>query len=400
LTYTSIQAISGFTEFEHAGASVSMSSTGEFIAVGFKEANGPAIEKSGLVRVYQKNSDNKYFPLGQDSMFGRATGDEFGASVSISNDGRRVAIGARSSSTLRDKQKNGEVAVFEYSELLSTWVQLGSSIEGTENKERLGFSVSFSGDGNRLAIGSPKGNGDTGSASIHEYDGLDWLLFDDIIVSDGVGDRTGFSVSLSSDGNYLAVGSMRSSKSDLTNNGSASVYKLEGSTGNSPSYINRGQSLVGTSDGQQLGYSIALSGDGQRLVVGSNGFRTANMKGTGLCEVYELQDQIWTKIVALIGNEENEKAGSHVFISEDGNVVTCSRNTFISDATIGAVSVLEENGTGWNILDTIISSFGNSTSFGSSVSLSRDGSMIITGAPSYKSTVGFFELFINFGQLP
>ncbi len=62
------------------------------MAVGFKEADRPAVERTGLVRVYQRNTNNSYSSLGEDGMFGRATGDEFGASVSISNDGTRVAV--------------------------------------------------------------------------------------------------------------------------------------------------------------------------------------------------------------------------------------------------------------------------------------------------------------------
>jgi len=382
--------ISGMKESEYAGASVSINPTGDFMVVGFKEANGP-VEKTGLVRVYQLTSDNMLSPIGVDSMFGRGTGDEFGSSVSISNDGKRVAVGARSSS-LPDKPQNGEVKVFEYSQAFNSWIQLGSSIQGMEEKDRLGFSVSISGDGKRVAVGAPRGNGGTGSASIHEYNGFDWILFGDIVVSDDVGDRTGFSVSLSNDGNTLAVGAFTSSNGDLATSGSVSVYKLD-----SLSLVNQGQTLVGTTDGAQFGYSVSLSGDGRRLVVGSKGFHTENARKTGLCVVYELQAQNWTRIGALAGNKENEEAGSHVSMSKTGSVVSCSKSTFLDGNVKGAVAVLEENEAEWNIVDTIISSHGNSSSFGASVSLSQDGKTLLAGAPSYNSSAGFFEFFARFG---
>jgi hypothetical protein len=106
--YTSFQEIRG-VGLEHAGSAVSITPDGLFVAVGFKEASG-LVERAGLVRVYKRSGD-VYSALGQDGMFGRATGDEFGASISISNDGQTVCVGARSSS-LPDKQKNGEVRVF------------------------------------------------------------------------------------------------------------------------------------------------------------------------------------------------------------------------------------------------------------------------------------------------
>lgn len=388
--YESIQAISGTKEFEHAGASVTINPTGEFIAAGFKEANGPTVEKTGLVRVYRLSSDNVYTPFGLDSMFGRAMGDEFGSSVSISNDGRRVAVGARSSS-LPGVRKNGEATVFEYSEASDSWVPLGTAIRGRQERDRLGFSVSISGDGERVAVGAPRGNAGTGSASIHAYDGLDWVSFGDV-VGGGAGDRTGFSVSLSNDGDTLAVGAFRSSKGDLTHRGSVSVYTVDSSS----SLVNRGQTLVGTAAGAQFGYSVSLSGDGRRLAVGSNGVDAKHTTRAGLCEAYELRGRNWARIGALVGNEENEEVGSHVSMSTTGGVVGCSRNALLDGDRKGAVAVLEENEAEWNVVDTVISSHADSASFGASVSLSRDGKMLVAGAPSYNSSAGIFELFAMF----
>jgi len=81
-----------------------------------------------------------------------------------SSDGesQRVVVGARSSSST-DKQRNGEVRIFEFSEASDSWVQIGSSIHGQEENDRIGFSVSISGDGERVALGAPLGNRGTGS---------------------------------------------------------------------------------------------------------------------------------------------------------------------------------------------------------------------------------------------
>ena len=179
-----------------------------------------------------------------------------------------MAIGARSSSTT-EREKNGQVSVFEYSEASNSWFPLGGSIQGVSAKDRLGFSVSMSGDGNRVAVGAPRGNEETGSVSIYEYNGSAWILFGDIIVGDEIGDRAGFSLSLSNDGNTLVVGAFTSSKNDLTKSGSVSVYKLEGSIeDNSSSLIKQGQTLNGSIAEAKFGYSVAVSGNGLRLVVG------------------------------------------------------------------------------------------------------------------------------------
>ena len=378
-------------QFEYAGASVAMSPTGEFIAVGFKEANSPSFDKTGLVRVYQRNTDENsttYSPLGQDSMFGRASGDEFGASVSISNDGMRVAVGARSSSS-PDKNKNGEVTIFAYSDASNSWNELGSSIQGNAEKERLGWSVSMSGDGSRVAFGIPRGNGGTGSARVYEYNGLDWILLKDV-VGDENNDRAGFSVSLSNDGNTLVVGAFSSSKGGLSNSGSVAIYHLDDSAEGIASKV-----LVGDTLDARFGYSVSVSSDGNRVVVGSSGFSTSSISRSGLCEVYEEQRGEWAKIGSLVGNEMNEEAGTHVAISQNGKIVSCSKSTVDGGTKTGTVSILREEEEGWNVVDTLTASLENSTSssFGASVSLSQDGKIILAGAPSYNSSTGFFELF-------
>jgi len=385
--YEFIQAIRGMKESDYAGASVSINPTGEFIVAGFREANGPVHEKSGLVRVYRLTGDSSYSLFGLDSMFGTATGDEFGSSVFISNDGKRVAVGARSSSLLPDRLKNGHVTVFEYSETSNLWVRLGSTIQGSQSKERLGFSVSMSGNGQRVVVGSPG----TGSASVYDYDGFDWVLLSgDTISSEDVRDRTGFSVSLSGDGGTLAVGAFYASKGNLIKSGSVSLYKLD-----SFSLVKHGQTLMGSADGDRFGYSVSLSGDGHRLIVGSNGVNAGNATKTGLCEIFELRGQNnWTLSGALVGTEENERVGSHVSMSNIGSVASCSKYTFPDGVTKGAVTVLRENDVEeWSVVETILSSQENSPSFGASVSLSQDGSTLLAGAPSYNSSTGFFELF-------
>lgn len=79
------------------------------------------------------------------------------------------------------------------------------------------------------------------------------------------------------------------------------MYKHVGytATDDSSSLANHGQALAGAMDDAQCRYSPSLSGDGNRLIVGSNGFGIANiMEKTGLCAVYEIQDENWIQIEA------------------------------------------------------------------------------------------------------
>ena len=88
---------------------------------------------------------------------GKANGDEFGWSVSISDDGRTVAVGARSAAGTNGVG-SGCVRVYRMNDSESEWIPMGNNIEGEAAYDYSGESVSLSADGNRVAIGSVYGN--------------------------------------------------------------------------------------------------------------------------------------------------------------------------------------------------------------------------------------------------
>jgi hypothetical protein len=384
-------------DFQYAGASVSMTPSGDYIAVGFKEANGNNVVDCGLVRVYAKKGEY-IVPFGEDSMFGTAPGDEFGTSVSISNDGKRVVVGARSRS-VSDKDKNGEVKVYQYSESLDSWSQIGNAIEGLQDLDRLGYAVDISGDGLRVACGSPKGNGGTGSASVYEFNGVDWELVGGILVGEQVHDRAGFAVSLSRDGAVIAVGAFSASLNGLTECGSVTVYSFDSSNS---TWVNNGQVLNGIMDNAQFGYSVALSGDGQRVVVGSNGYSSSSKSIEGSCEIFELNKvtAIWKQIGKFYGETEHKGAGYQVSISENGQWITCSKTMSSSGSSEGIVLISRDVDSEWQVVDTIMPVYGNSTSFGSSTSISEDGNDVVVGSPMYNNSNGYVERSTGWATKP
>ena len=72
--------------------SISLSSDGEVVAVGANYNDGNGV-RSGHVRVYEYSSFNKWNQIGGD-IDGEAVSDDSGYSVSLSSDGKTVAIGA------------------------------------------------------------------------------------------------------------------------------------------------------------------------------------------------------------------------------------------------------------------------------------------------------------------
>ncbi|CAK0884256.1 unnamed protein product [Prorocentrum cordatum] len=195
------QDIDGEAAGDWSGFSVSLSSDGSRVAIGAPYNDG-AGTNSGHVRVFEL-SGNTWSQVGQD-IDGEAQGD-YSDVVSLSSDGSRVAIGA----VYNDGAgaESGHVRVFELSG--NIWSQVGQDIDGEASDDHSGFSVSLSSDGRSVAIGAPYNDGagtNSGHVRVFELSGNTWSQVGQDIDGEASADQSGFSVSLSSDGSRVAIG--------------------------------------------------------------------------------------------------------------------------------------------------------------------------------------------------
>ena len=203
------QDIDGEAESDQSGESVSLSADGRTVAIGAYGNDGGG-EDSGHVRVYSLVGD-EWEQIGQN-IDGENGGDEFGTSVSLSGDGRTVAVGAHwNDDNGRDSDK---VKVYRLDssdgDSDDKWIQIGQDLNGAAADDWAGRSVSLSRDGKTLAIGAPSPYG-LGYVRVHRLVGSDdswgWTQVGKDIDGVKAGDGAGWSVALSSDGNVVAVGS-------------------------------------------------------------------------------------------------------------------------------------------------------------------------------------------------
>jgi hypothetical protein len=109
-------------------------------------------------------------------------------------------------------------------------VQLGQDIDGEAAENRSGWSVSLSADGNRVAIGVPYNDGNGSSAGhvrIYGLAGNSWEQLGQDIDGEAAVDRSGNSVSLTADGNRVAIGAFRNDGNGF-DAGHVRVYQLPG----------------------------------------------------------------------------------------------------------------------------------------------------------------------------
>jgi hypothetical protein len=195
----------------------------------------------------------------QGKLTGGQEGGEgrFGKSVALSADGKTALVGGSS-----DHSGHGAAWVFTLQG--ATWAQQGSKLTGGEEQgePHFGGTVALSGDGQTALIGGPGDREYIGAAWVFTREGSTWAQQSHKL---GAGDEQGaghfgFSVALSFDGNTALIGA----RADNENQGAAWVFTRSGS-----SWTQQGSKLLASEPGeQQLGYSVALSADGNSALLG------------------------------------------------------------------------------------------------------------------------------------
>ena len=201
----------GATE-DQGGLSLSLNADGTTVAIGSKRGVEGSLG-DGHVGVYSL-TDNGWAMLGQ-YIEGAAAGNRFGASVSLADDGRSIAVGAPQA-TVNDIYNAGHVRVFDF--YAENWIQRGQPIGGTARRDSNSdccISVSLSGDGQTLAVGwywvtlVNNNNNGIGVAKIYSWSDSEWLKLgadiDTMAQYSRGAARNEVFVSLATDGQTVAV---------------------------------------------------------------------------------------------------------------------------------------------------------------------------------------------------
>jgi hypothetical protein len=352
---------------DQSGSSVSMSSDGKRMAIGAPGNTGG----DGHVRVYAE-SGGTWTQVGAD-IDGEATssdGDLFGASVSMSSDGTRVAIGAYRNDGSLSGSESGHVRV--YAESDGTWTQVGSDIDG-DMGDYSGYSVSISSDGTRVAIGAIWHDNNAGRVRVYAESGGTWTQVGADIDGEAAGDNSGHSVSMSSDGTRVAIGAI----SHDVQAGHVRVYAESGGAWNQV-----GEDIDGEAAGDNSGHSVSMSSDGKRVAIGAP-YNDGTGSDAGHVRVYAESGGMWTQLGADINGEaEGDASGWSVSMSSDGTRVAIGAH--YNDGTgdmAGHVRVYAESDGTWTQVGADIDAEYEVDWSGYSVSMSSDGTRVAIGAP-------------------
>jgi ribosomal protein S6E (S10) len=373
ISYTTISSqiqignsINGESEYELSGWSIATSSDGTTIIIG-SPLNGNNGEDSGHIRVY-KNVNNTWQQVG-NSIEGENIGDQSGYSVAISSDGSVIAIGSPYNDN--NGENTGQVKV--YRGYNNKWYQVGDAIEGSYLNGLFGRSISLSANGNIVAVSTPNDSSKRGSVKTYLLQATGWSQFGQEIVGEYTGDLAGIGISLNNAGNIVAVGSPKYQSSK----GYVRIYQFDGSQ-----WIKIGQNIKGENTGDQFGSTIDLSKDGYTLIAGGTS-NNGNGILSGHARVYEYSNGSWTqKGNDIDGEATQDRFGWSVAISDNSNVIAIggkyNSENYNNAGHIRAFQFLNND---WTQIGNDIDGIAEGDNFGQSIALSSDGKTLIGGAP-------------------
>ncbi len=266
-------------------------------------------------------------------------------------------------------------------------------------KSVLGKSVSMSNDGTRIAISSVHNNDNPGSNMLYSYKVMiyeedpsaegGWIEFGSILgtnsstfIEDARAD-----LSFSGNGNRLAIstvyGSYRENFPDNSQavGGTVEVYEVEVSS--SSTSWNLLKEIYGGDAGQGgffLGLRASLDSNGYKIVMGERYFDDGGFIDRGRVSVCDVASGA-CEVVAT--GDQGDEVGSSVMISDNGECVIFGATGTDSSTTgqdSGSASVYCQEGGDWTLRGMQLNGEAAFDEFGISVAISSNGDYIAVGS--------------------
>ena len=334
------------------GKSVSVSSDGKTIAVSsFKNDEILVFDNIGSIWVQRG-----------EALKG-PQGSWFGSVLSISANGEIVAGGG-----FYYDNGRGLVEAFVYNKGTEQWDKLGNTLTGAYEWNMFGSSIDLSSNGMFIIIGENSIENVKQCVQVFEFDGYMWNKRGSTIrgssASDGFGSPKE-AVSITSSGDIIAVGSHVGDYVKMFQ-WKQNDWKLMMSS-----------STTRGADGSWFGFSVEITSINNNefvLVVGSPGGPLGAKPPSGAIHIYDcINDLICTERKQLIKLDYALSIGHTLTISSDGNIVA-------SSTEVAAVAFTWGNDT-WTQLGDLMCKANEGTVNEIPVSLSSDGSIIVVGVP-------------------
>lgn len=434
------------------GSAVSVSADGGTMVVGAwgdhsaatginGDPNDDSAQNSGAVYVFVRNNQ-RWEQQAYIKADNAEAGDAFGEAVSLSADGNTLAVGAQweegGAPGINGDQTNavfrsGAVYVFVRSgDVWQQQVYIKASNPG--ELDEFGDEVSLSADGNTLAVGAlqedsaaagingdqnDNSSEDAGAVYVFGRSGGSWQQQAYIKASNTDSDDHFGDVSLSEDGNMLAVGAAREDSSATGNNGdqidnssenAGAVYVFERTNGvwQQQDYLKASN----TESGDIFGSAISLNAEANTLAISaiSEGSSTSGVNSdqadnstpsAGAVYIFVRNGDLWQQQAYLKASNPDalDFFGIAVSLSADGNTLAIGAD--LEDSAAKGINDVQDDNSFLNAGSAYVfirfdgqwqqqayvkaSNTDPGDRFGTAVSVSGDGNTLVVGATDESS---------------
>ena len=319
----------------------------------------------------------------------KAASDNFGKSVAIDANGDRIAVGAFLANTLGTTDAG---AVYIYTRSGSTWTQetkLYASDRGST--DRFGSSVAFTDNADRVAIGAINVDRgaqlNIGAVYVFSRSGTTWTeeakLTDSVI---STATFIGASVDISSTGDRVIAGANGYDLTGATDAGAAYIFVRSGTTWTQEAILVASDRLAS----DDAGYSVSMNSAGDVVAVGVTLSDPGSVSGAGAVYIYTRSGTTWSQSAKLSASDKatTDRFGYGVSLSASGTLLVASapQADVSSVGNAGAVYLFTNTGGSWSQTSKLSASDKvTSDLFGTFIALSSDGSTLISSSPNRDS---------------
>ncbi|MDB4738258.1 gliding motility-associated C-terminal domain-containing protein [Flavobacteriaceae bacterium] len=357
--------------FQQNETPIAISDDGTHLVIG----EGTYNSNRGAARIYEWTGQD-WSQKGSD-IIGISSNDFTGNTVALNKDGSRVLV-ASPKKSLGDVSI-GYIRIYDWNG--SAWTQVGADVEGENNYESFGFSAQLSGDGNTLVAslntinssGLPRIN-ENGSVRVYRWDGSSWNKLGSDIVGQSANDQFGSSTDISNDGNIIAIGGNRHDSVK----GHVQVYEWNGST-----WTQKGVDIDGVRVNDKNGWSVALNDVGGRLAIGAPENDT-NGSNSGQVRVFDWNGSSWQQVGTDIdGEAAGDQSGYSVGLSGNGQrlAIGAPENDG-NGSNSGHVRIFDWDGTAWQQAGIDLDGHASGYESGQILALNGNGNKLAVGAPN------------------
>ena len=309
--------------------------------------------------------------------------DVFGFAVAMNSDGTKFIVGAYAerAGNLLDA---GAAYIYTYNSGTSNWDEQKIVSPLNEADAHFGISVGMNSDGTKVIVGAyedDEGASDTGAAYIFTYSDGSWDAGTKIVAPDkAASDKFGYSTAMSGDGNRVIVGGYIED-----HNVAGGVYLSAAGSAYIYTYDgsswDTGTKIVASDRAASdiFGRSVAINSNGTKVIVGADGGRAAYIF------TYNSGTSNWDEqqILVATGGATPERFGYAVAMNSNGTkVIVGAYAEDVGGANeTGAAYIYTYDGSNWDTGTKIVApDKGAGDRFGVGVEMNSDGTKVIVAA--------------------